>query len=150
MAKEKTTEQWVYGGERRLTKGAGVVWYRLAPDGERFVDEPLYFAKKGAAGAIGGVYSVDVIRDGEQLSMVGKPRYTGDLEKPKVVAEWTALHDAARTAAAAENKERKAKDTKITYEEVLAPFRRAYASSDPLGRQVILAKVLRAITGGFW
>jgi hypothetical protein len=147
----KVTEQWVYGGERRLTKGAGVVWYKLAPDGERYVDEPLYFPKKGQAGAIGGIYTVNVIRDGDSLSMVGKPRYTGDIDKPKVIAEWTALADAARIAAAAENKERKAKDTKIIYEEVLAPFRRAYANSDPVGRQVILAKVLRAITSGaYW
>lgn len=142
----KATEYWVCAGERILTKSSGEAWFVLEGRDSNVVGlEPLYFPKGRGKSSIGGVYEIEVSRNGTQTQM-GRGKYVREFTGKKLIAEWTAKADAAHVAARIDAQERKLKDSAIVYSEVLAPFRRAYATSDPVGRNVILAKVLHHIT----
>lgn len=69
----QATERWVCAG-RRIVKGGklATAWW----DGER----ELLFAK--TPGTIGATYDVEVTREGDRVSMRGKPTYVATVEIP--------------------------------------------------------------------
>lgn len=100
---EKTEETWVYGGTRVAASGIKAhAW--VTPDGA----EILY--KGGNPSAIGYSYTARVVRDGSQVSLYGRPTYTGERAPEDVRERLSVAHRAAETYLNLKARERKAKE----------------------------------------
>jgi hypothetical protein len=98
-------ERWAYKGVRETSDHKLChTWHGPNGDGE-----PLIFLKV-KAGAVGGVYEVEVQReDGEFKSARLAVKYTGDREwDENLIAEWKTKDRLAKVALARRRKERKA------------------------------------------
>lgn len=114
------------------------VWHDLKEDPE--CERSLYMYK--LKGYVGSVYQA--LRNDDRFTL-GPWVRNDDQDHPQRMAEWRAKRDAAQVAARA-YKDAQAGKTRDDYAILLEPLRQAYLKSDPIGRQVIIAKAIAAIT----
>jgi len=95
---DRTDEIWTYAG-RRASKGKRFYAWQDPHRRER------YYAKLPAI-TIGGRYAVTVAREGEQVSVYGEARYTGQPVDDRARREMEALDIAAMAILAARARER--------------------------------------------
>lgn len=80
-----TVETWLYAGQRLFNKKVTNAWH----DGQRL----LYFGKL-SGGVPGGAFAVEVVRDGDSVSVTGSPRYLAERADRKATQkqldEWRA------------------------------------------------------------
>jgi hypothetical protein len=89
---EPHTERWIFGGSR-LGAGDKRVHAWVDPTGRH-----LLFKASGSF-VVGSIYGARVVRDGECITLYGKPDYTGDrCDDLVVVEELSAAHRAAEVA----------------------------------------------------
>ena len=140
---ERTTERWVCAGRRMSTKGAVLhAWYQL-DDVER--EHLLAYAK--VKGVAGGIYDVEVARDGDACVVYGDPSYVESLDhdNPERI-EWEARERVDLTLIEQRRMEKNARsDSSLA--ELVAPLREQYAKQVGYARKAaVLAVVTELIT----
>ena len=136
----------VCAGKRRGTlEGGKTITYHewRIIDGNGAIGQPMVFEKlKGWVGAVHEAV-ITMTDDGGTRIRLGK--WIRQHENVELKAEWEALEGAAQVEARIAADKRKGKE-EDNFAELLAPLRRAYMAADPIGRQVIVARAIRAIT----
>jgi hypothetical protein len=136
---EKRETEFVCAGRRWNQTKVTYEWYDLQKDPE--FKTPLYFGKLKSY--VGMIHTATVEADGEKTyATLGK--FVRRLEDTEKGAEWEAQDRAAGASKRLASDVRKAKEFDYI-EEALAPIRRAYKTSDPIAREVIIARVIHAI-----
>lgn len=137
MGKEKV-EQWTYLG-RRL-EGLKVYYAWLDPDGNE-----QHFNKLSALSP-GRIYSVDVLRKKDGVSVCGKPSYHGeqsDLLNDLVIK---ACADDRAVAVALETRRAEKAESFVELEEHLDALRLCYNRQRGARRAAFLAHIIQRIT----
>ena len=97
---EPQTERWIFGGSR-VGKGGKRLHAWVDHAGHR-----LRFRASGSF-VIGSVYTARVARDGDNVTLFGRPAYTGErCDDPALADELSAGHRAAEIALALAARER--------------------------------------------
>ena len=134
----RTEEVWTYAGRRESDGKRYYAWQ----DGH---GKERYYAKV-MAGTVGGRYALMVTRDGDRVSVVPDPRYTGDQVDEHTRREMEALDITATAMLAAQARDRndarrKALDDAIApLAEIAAKLRFGHE------RDAFLAHVVRRLT----
>lgn len=137
-------EEWVCTGVRLLTDGKLAHAWVALDAAKQPTGAEMFFTKFHAS--VGMVHEVGVTR-GEGAIRASLGTFLRRHAVASHLAGWQAQADAARVAARIKADERKAKRAD-GYADLLRPIREAYASADPVARQVILSRVLNAIIRG--
>ena len=87
---EPRTERWVFGGSRIHNGRRTHEW--IDAEGTR-----LAYKAKGSY-AIGGIYEVRVVRQGDRITRYGVPVFTGDRTDQALADKLSAQHRAAEQA----------------------------------------------------
>src|SRR5579871_5448487 len=86
---EKQSEHWIYGGVRKgRTRAKVAVW--IDEDGKELVYKP------SGHPVIGGVYAMEIVRDGEKITRYGDGEYSHRSEDAELVARLEAEDRIAR------------------------------------------------------
>lgn len=135
----RTVEVWVYGGVRVLRDGKRAhAW--IDPAGEL-----LLYSRIGAKAAVGYKYEVTVEREGEQVSLVGSPRFTPDQADMETRRRLAVEDSVANTRLATLARERKAAN-QDALDEALEPLvRLAKGMRTGAERDALIATVLRRL-----
>jgi hypothetical protein len=157
-APDKPTTRAVCAGQRAVgddKPAPAWKWFELDAEGNPITSRPLVFSGKGFRDGVGMVFEASTSgkRAWRKFKYLGA---LGDVASPdshaaahaaEICAQWKAEEAAARVLLRAEADERKGKSPDWI-DELLNPQRDAYTCADPLGREVIVAQVIRRITRG--